>query len=53
MKIILIIFLVIIIIDVVFLCILFHYGKSKTMHKVSDDEYKEFQEYINNLKQRK
>lgn len=53
MKIILIIFLVIIIIDIVFLCILIHNGKAKTMHKVSDEEYKEFQEYINKLKQKK
>lgn len=53
MKIILIIISVILIINILFFGVLYFTNRDRPMRKISDKEYKEFQEWINNLEQKK
>lgn len=53
MKIILIIISVILIINILFLGVLYFTSRDRPMREISDKEYKEFQEWINNLEQKK
>lgn len=54
-KFLLIFFVIQFIFNLIFLVILYRYGKKTTndYSKVSDEEYKEFQEWVNNLNNKK